>query len=65
MKGHRDDVDRGLDNGWSQGSRTDRGNGAGVLVAGVSASMITKQEVLADQQHRRGDKTSHDKTSHA
>ena len=22
MKGHRDDVDRGLDNGWSQGSRT-------------------------------------------
>ena len=42
-----------------------RGHGAGVLVAAVGASMITKQEVLADQQHRGGDTTSHDKTSHA
>ena len=46
-------------------ANSDRGHGAGVLDAGVSANMITKQEVLADQQHRRGDKTSHDKTSHA
>ena len=38
-------------------ANSDRGHGAGVLDAGVSASMITKQEVLADQQHRGGDKT--------
>ena len=38
-------------------AKSDRGHGAGVLDAGVSASMITKQKVLADQQHRGGDKT--------
>ena len=50
MQGLRDDVARGLDDGWSQGSRT-----VTVLDAGVSASMITKQEVLTDQQHKGGD----------
>ena len=33
----------------------DRGHGAGVLDAGVSASMITEQEVLTDQKHKGGD----------
>ena len=47
----RDDVARG------RVANSDRRHGAGVLDAGVSASMITEQEVLADQQHRRGDKT--------
>ena len=32
-----------------------RGDSAGVLDAGASASMNTKQEVLSDQQHRRGE----------
>ena len=50
MQGLRDDVARGLDDGWSQVSRTVTVDTA--LVAGVSASKITKQEVLADQQHR-------------
>ena len=36
-------------------ANSDRGHGAGVLDAGVSASMITEQEVLTDQQHRSGD----------
>ena len=40
MKRVRDDVDRGLDDGWSRGSRT---HGAGVLDARVSASMITNR----------------------
>ena len=34
-------------------ANSDRGHGAGVLDAGVSASMITKHEVLADQRHER------------
>ena len=36
-------------------ANSDRGHGAGVLDAGVSASMITEQEVLTDQQHKGGD----------
>ena len=44
MKGLRDDVDRRLDDGWSRGSRIGaRGHGAGVLDAGMSASMITNR----------------------
>ena len=40
MKGLRDDVDRGLVTRVANGAR---GHGAGVLDAGVSASMITKR----------------------
>ena len=36
-------------------ANSDRGHGAGVLDARVSASMITEQEVLTDQQHNGGD----------
>ena len=41
VQGLRDDVDRGLDDGWSQGSRTVAVDTAGVLDAGVSANMFT------------------------
>ena len=40
MQELRDDVARGLDDGWFQGSRHD----AGVLDAGVSVSMTAKQK---------------------
>ena len=53
MQGLRDDVARGQDDGWSRWSRTvDRGHGAGVLDARVSAS-ITEQELLTHQHHNR------------
>ena len=55
MKGLRDDVDRGLDDGWSRGSRTVPVDTALVCsTPEVSASMITT-EVLTDQQHERRD----------
>ena len=40
---------------WSSPKNSDRGHGAGVLDAGVSASINKKQEVLTDQQHKRRD----------
>ena len=36
-------------------ANSDRGHGTGVLDAGLSASMITEQEVLTDQQQKGGD----------
>ena len=54
MQGLHDDVARGL-RLVTRVANSDRGHGAGVLDAGVSASMITEQEVLTDQQHRSGD----------
>ena len=53
MQGLRDDVVRGV----TRVANSARGIGVGVLDAVVSASMIAKQEVLADQQH--GEVTRH------
>ena len=56
MQGLRNDVARGVRRRLvTRVANSDRGHGAGVLDAGVSASMITEQEVLTDQQHKGGD----------
>ena len=44
MQGLRDDVARGLDDGWSQGSRTVTVDTALVCDAGVSASMVQNKK---------------------